>query len=33
MSGSTIALAEMILVLGAVMGFGIWELWKLKRGK
>ncbi len=33
MSGSTLALAEMLLVLGGVLGFGFWELWKLKRDK
>ena len=33
MSGSTLALVEMLLVLGAVLGFGFWELWKLKRDK
>lgn len=33
MSGSTIALAEMILVAGAVLGWAFWELWKLKRDK
>ena len=31
MSGSTLALIEMLLVLGGVLGFGLWELWKLKR--
>ena len=31
MSGSTLALIEMLLVLGGVVGFGLWELWKLKR--
>ena len=33
MNGSTLALAEMLLVLGGVLGFGFWELWKLKRDK
>ena len=33
MSGSTLALVEMLLVLGVVVGFGFWELWKLKRDK
>ncbi len=33
MSGGTLALAEMLLVLGSVVGFGLWELWKLKRDK
>jgi hypothetical protein len=33
MNGSTLALTEMLLVLGGVLGFGFWELWKLKRDK
>lgn len=33
MSGGTLALAEMLLVLGGVLGWGFWELWKLKREK
>ncbi len=33
MSSSIVAFSEMILVLGLVVGFGIWELWKLKRDK
>lgn len=33
MSGSALALAELLLVAGAVLGFGIWELWKLRRDK
>jgi hypothetical protein len=33
MSSSAIAFAEMFLVLGLVLGFGFWELWKLKRDK
>ena len=33
MSGSTLALAEMILVAGGVLGWAFWELWKLKRDK
>lgn len=33
MSGSTLALTEMLLVLGGVVGFGLWELWKLKRDR
>lgn len=33
MSGSSLALIEMLLVLGGVLGFGFWELWKLRRDK
>ena len=33
MSGSTLALAEMLLVSGVVLGWAFWELWKLKRDK
>ena len=33
MSGSSLALIEMVLVLGGVLGFGFWELWKLRRDK
>ena len=33
MSNSIVAFSEMILVLGLVVGFGLWELWKLKRDK
>ena len=33
MSGSSLVLIEMVLVLGGVLGFGFWELWKLKRDK
>lgn len=33
MSNSIVAFSEMILVLGLVVGFGIWELSKLKRDK
>lgn len=33
MSGSNLALIEMLLVLGGVLGFGFWELWKLRRDK
>lgn len=33
MSSSIVAFSEMILVLGLVVGFGLWELWKLKRDK
>lgn len=33
MSGSSLALAEGILVVGVVLGWAFWELWKLKRDK
>lgn len=33
MSGSALAIAELALVTGAVVGFGLWELWKLRRDK
>jgi len=33
MSGSAIAFTEMALVAGLVLGWGFWELWKLKRDK
>jgi hypothetical protein len=33
MSSDTIIFIEMLLVLGLVLGFGFWELWKLKRDK
>lgn len=33
MSGSSLVLIEMVLVLGGVLGFGFWELWKLRRDK
>ena len=33
MSGSALALAEMLLVAGVVLGWAFWELWKLKRDK
>jgi hypothetical protein len=26
-------MSEMILALGLVLGFGFWELWKLRRDK
>jgi hypothetical protein len=32
-SGDTLIFIEMLLVLGLVLGFGFWELWKLKRDK
>ncbi len=33
MNGSALGLIEMVLVLGLVLGFGFWELWKLKRDR
>ena len=33
MSNNALALTEMLLVLGGVVGFGFWELWKLRRDK
>lgn len=33
MSSGAIAFTEMALVAGAVLGWGFWELWKLKREK
>ncbi len=33
MSSSTIVGLEMGITLLAVVGFGVWELWKLKRDK
>jgi hypothetical protein len=33
MSPDAIMLVKMLLVLGLVLGFGFWELWKLKRDK
>lgn len=33
MSPDTIIFLEMLLVLGLVVGFGFWELWKLRRDK
>lgn len=32
-SPDTIIFLEMLLVLGLVVGFGFWELWKLRRDK
>jgi hypothetical protein len=32
-SPDAIIFSEMLLVLGLVLGFGFWELWKLKRDK
>jgi len=31
MEGSTLILLELLLVLGGVLGFGVWELVKLRR--
>jgi hypothetical protein len=33
MSSGAIAFVEMLLVVGLVVGFGVWELWKLRRDK
>ena len=33
MSPDAIMLVKVLLVLGLVLGFGFWELWKLKRDK
>ena len=33
MSSGQLAFAEMALVAGLVLGWGFWELWKLKRDK
>lgn len=33
MSPDALVFTEMALVLGLVLGFGFWELWKLKRDK
>jgi hypothetical protein len=33
MSGETLALLEMAITLGIVVGWGVWELYKLKKGK
>jgi hypothetical protein len=32
-SPDALIFSEMLLVLGLVLGFGFWELWKLKRDK
>ncbi len=32
-SPDAIIFTEMLLVLGLVLGFGFWELWKLKRDR
>ena len=31
MSGSTLVLVELLLVLGGVMGWAVWELWSVRR--
>lgn len=31
MEGSTLVLLELLLVLGGALGFGVWELVKLRR--
>ena len=33
MSSDLLILSEMILALGLILGFGFWELWKLRRDK
>jgi hypothetical protein len=33
MSSSTLAFSEMAITLVAVVGFGLWELYRLKKGK
>lgn len=33
MSSNTLALIELLLVFGAVFGFGFWELYKLRSGR
>jgi hypothetical protein len=32
-STDAIMLLKMLLVLGLVLGFGVWELWKLRKDK
>jgi len=32
-SSETLIFIEMVLVLGGVLGFAFWELWKLRRDK
>lgn len=31
MSGHTLGLIELVLVFGAVLGFGVWQLWTVRR--
>ena len=33
MSGGMMATLEMLLIFGVVVGWGVWELWKLKKGR
>jgi hypothetical protein len=33
LSGGTLILFEAILVIGAVFGFGAWQLWSLRRDR
>jgi hypothetical protein len=33
MSGSTMAFAEMAITFAVVVGWGLWELYKLKKGR
>jgi hypothetical protein len=33
MSGSTLFFLELLITLGAVVGWGVWELYKLKKGR
>jgi hypothetical protein len=33
MSPNSLIFLELLLVMGAVLGFCFWELWKLKRDK
>ena len=33
MNGGTLILFEAILVIGAVFGFGAWQLWSLRRDR
>jgi hypothetical protein len=32
-SGTTMVMLELMLVFGVVMGWGVWELYKLKKDK
>jgi hypothetical protein len=33
MSGDMVKGIELLLILAAVLGWGFWELWKLKKGR
>jgi hypothetical protein len=33
LSPDSLIFTEMLLVLGLVLGFGFWELWKLRKDK